>query len=61
MCDRYSNWLSSGLAARKMGNASSNSGAEWAVSAVPDDFVYVRTFYCLHILSFAIMEYFICQ
>jgi len=38
---RYSNWLSSGLAARKKGNAVSSSGCEWAVSAVPEDFIYV--------------------
>ncbi|XP_012079858.1 conserved oligomeric Golgi complex subunit 2 isoform X1 [Jatropha curcas] len=38
---RYSNWLSSGLAARKKGNAASNSGYEWAISAVPDDFLYI--------------------
>ncbi|OMO52866.1 COG2 complex component [Corchorus capsularis] len=38
---RYSNWLSSGLAARKKGSAGSNPGCEWAISAAPDDFVYV--------------------
>ncbi|XP_065873329.1 conserved oligomeric Golgi complex subunit 2 [Euphorbia lathyris] len=38
---RYSNWLSSGLAARKSNSSRSNSGFEWAVSAAPDDFIYV--------------------
>ncbi|EEF51806.1 conserved oligomeric Golgi complex subunit 2 [Ricinus communis] len=38
---RYSNWLSSGIAARKMGNLGSNTVYEWAISAVPDDFVYI--------------------
>ncbi|KAJ9140181.1 hypothetical protein P3X46_030858 [Hevea brasiliensis] len=38
---RYSNWLSSGLAGWKTSNAASHSGYEWAVSAVPDDFVYI--------------------
>ncbi|XP_024027149.1 conserved oligomeric Golgi complex subunit 2 isoform X1 [Morus notabilis] len=42
LLSRYSNWLSSGLAARKSSNnTSSNSGGEWAVRAVPDDFVYI--------------------
>ncbi|CAL5444503.1 unnamed protein product [Camellia sinensis] len=40
LLSRYSNWLSSGLAARKAGNEGSNPGSEWAISAVPDDFVY---------------------
>ncbi|KAJ8538774.1 hypothetical protein K7X08_030070 [Anisodus acutangulus] len=38
---RFSNWLSAGLAARKAGNAGSNTGFEWAISAAPDDLVYV--------------------
>lgn len=42
MYNRYTHWLSSGLAARKLGNnTASNSGGEWAVRAVPDDFIYV--------------------
>ncbi|XWS30632.1 hypothetical protein CRYUN_Cryun23aG0002200 [Craigia yunnanensis] len=40
LLSRYSNWLSSGLAARKKGSVSSNPGYEWALSAAPDDFVY---------------------
>ncbi|PPD79392.1 hypothetical protein GOBAR_DD23690 [Gossypium barbadense] len=40
LLSRYSNWLSSGLAARKKGSAGSNPGCEWALSAAPDDFVY---------------------
>ena len=39
---RYSNWLSTGLAARKFPNSGSNPGSEWAVSAALDDLVYVR-------------------
>ncbi|KAG6754184.1 hypothetical protein POTOM_042195 [Populus tomentosa] len=41
LLSRFSNWLSSGLAARKTGNTGSNSGYEWAASAVPNDFLYV--------------------
>ncbi|KAF5743699.1 conserved oligomeric Golgi complex subunit 2 isoform X2 [Tripterygium wilfordii] len=41
LISRYSNWLSSGLAARKTGNAGSNPGGEWANSAVPEDFIYI--------------------
>ncbi|KAF3436861.1 hypothetical protein FNV43_RR19614 [Rhamnella rubrinervis] len=51
LLSRYSNWLSSGLAARKMGNASSNTGTEWAASAVPDDFVCI-----IHDLNCLAME-----
>ncbi|XP_043703780.1 conserved oligomeric Golgi complex subunit 2 [Telopea speciosissima] len=38
---RYSTWLSLGLAARKAGNAGSNPGSEWAISAIPEDFIFV--------------------
>ncbi|KAH8486739.1 hypothetical protein Peur_069848 [Populus x canadensis] len=41
LLSRFSNWLSSGLDARKTGNTSSNSGYEWAASAVPSDFLYI--------------------
>ncbi|XP_010536632.1 PREDICTED: conserved oligomeric Golgi complex subunit 2 [Tarenaya hassleriana] len=41
LLSRYSNWLSSALTTRKMGNANPIPGCEWAVSATPDDFVYV--------------------
>ncbi|KAJ0079753.1 hypothetical protein Patl1_24447 [Pistacia atlantica] len=41
LLSRYSNWLSSGLAPRKSGSAGSNPGCEWAISAAPDDFIYV--------------------
>ncbi|KAJ8748086.1 hypothetical protein K2173_004496 [Erythroxylum novogranatense] len=41
LLSRYSSWLSSGLAARRMGNAGTTSGSEWATSAAPDDFVYI--------------------
>ncbi|OIT33781.1 PREDICTED: conserved oligomeric Golgi complex subunit 2 [Nicotiana attenuata] len=41
LMSRFSNWLSAGLAARKAGNVGSNLGFEWAISAGPDDLVYV--------------------
>ncbi|KAL6996985.1 Conserved oligomeric Golgi complex subunit 2 [Sarracenia purpurea var. burkii] len=41
LLSRYSNWISAGLAARKAGNAGSYTGSEWAISAVPDDFIYI--------------------
>ncbi|XP_057785941.1 conserved oligomeric Golgi complex subunit 2 [Salvia miltiorrhiza] len=41
LLSRYSNWLSSGISARKAGNAASISGSEWATSASPDDFLYI--------------------
>ncbi|KAL8480742.1 hypothetical protein ACS0TY_027327 [Phlomoides rotata] len=41
LLSRYSNWLSVGLSVRKAGNVSANSGFEWAVSASPDDFLYI--------------------
>ncbi|KAK4750699.1 hypothetical protein SAY87_004181 [Trapa incisa] len=41
LLSRYSHWLSSGLAARKKVDASSNPGCEWAISAVPDDFINI--------------------
>ncbi|XVF71036.1 hypothetical protein PTKIN_Ptkin12aG0002500 [Pterospermum kingtungense] len=41
LLSRYSNWLSSGLAARKKGSVGSNPGCEWALSAAPEDFVYI--------------------
>ncbi|PIA51191.1 hypothetical protein AQUCO_01100194v1 [Aquilegia coerulea] len=41
LLSRYSTWLSSGLGARRMGRTGSNLGSEWAISAVPEDFIYV--------------------
>ncbi|XP_004515820.1 conserved oligomeric Golgi complex subunit 2 [Cicer arietinum] len=41
LLSRYSNWLSSGLTARKSHNTSTGTGCEWAVSAVIDDFIFV--------------------
>ncbi|MED6184990.1 Conserved oligomeric Golgi complex subunit 2 [Stylosanthes scabra] len=41
LLSRYSNWLSSGLNARKNRSANTNSGFQWALSAVIDDFIYV--------------------
>lgn len=41
LMSRFSSWLSAGLAARKAVNVGSNPGFEWAISAVPDDLVYV--------------------
>ncbi|KAH7867403.1 hypothetical protein Vadar_032937 [Vaccinium darrowii] len=40
LISRYSHWVSAGLAARKAGNAGSTPGSEWAIYAVPDDFIY---------------------
>eukprot|EP01018_Ginkgo_biloba_P037154 Gb_39305 [translate_table: standard] len=42
LISRYSTWLSTGLATRKKGSASSNSGGEWALVATPEDFIFVR-------------------
>jgi hypothetical protein len=41
LLSRYSNWLSSGLTARKNHNTSTVTGREWAISAVIDDFIFV--------------------
>ncbi|KAJ1380468.1 Conserved oligomeric Golgi complex, subunit 2, N-terminal [Sesbania bispinosa] len=41
LLSRYSNWLSSGLTARKNRNTSTSTGCEWAVSAAVDDFIFV--------------------
>ncbi|XP_010250762.1 PREDICTED: conserved oligomeric Golgi complex subunit 2 [Nelumbo nucifera] len=41
LLSRYSTWLSFGLTIRRTGNTGSNPGFEWAVSAVPEDFIYV--------------------
>ncbi|XP_057972331.1 conserved oligomeric Golgi complex subunit 2 [Malania oleifera] len=41
LLSRYTSWLSSGLAARKAGNTSPNPGSEWAISAAPEDFIYI--------------------
>ncbi|KAL9677212.1 hypothetical protein QQ045_005440 [Rhodiola kirilowii] len=41
LLSRYSNWLSSGLSARKTGNINSGTGSEWAISAAADDFIYI--------------------
>ncbi|KAG9129415.1 hypothetical protein Leryth_018479 [Lithospermum erythrorhizon] len=38
---RYSNWLSTGLAARKTGDSGVSQGCEWAISASPDDLIYI--------------------
>ncbi|KAL0556983.1 hypothetical protein IC582_005501 [Cucumis melo] len=40
LLSRYSNWLSSGLAARNTGTGS-HPGSEWAVAATPDDLIYI--------------------
>lgn len=42
--NRYANWLSSGLAARKTGATGSHPGCEWAIAALPDDLIYVCLF-----------------
>ncbi|KAL3839062.1 hypothetical protein ACJIZ3_023653 [Penstemon smallii] len=41
LISRYSNWLVAGLNARKTGSASATCGSEWAISAAPDDFLYL--------------------
>ncbi|KAI4343623.1 hypothetical protein L6164_010954 [Bauhinia variegata] len=43
LLSRYSNWLSSGLTARKKGNTNTNTnaGCEWAISALTDDLVFI--------------------
>lgn len=41
LMSRFSSWLSAGLASRKAGNVGANPGFEWAISAVPDDLVFV--------------------
>ncbi|KAI3727038.1 hypothetical protein L1987_66846 [Smallanthus sonchifolius] len=41
LISRYANWLSAGLSARRTRNPGSNSPFEWALAAVPDDFVYI--------------------
>ncbi|KAJ4974413.1 hypothetical protein NE237_007587 [Protea cynaroides] len=41
LLSRYSTWLSWGLASRKAGNVGSNPGSEWAISAIPEDFILV--------------------
>ncbi|KAA8542136.1 hypothetical protein F0562_023288 [Nyssa sinensis] len=41
LLSRYTHWLSAGLTARKTGNAGSSPGTEWAISAVPDDLIYI--------------------
>ncbi|KAI3881402.1 hypothetical protein MKW92_034179 [Papaver armeniacum] len=41
LLSRYSTWLSSGLDARKSAKPGSSPGSDWAISAVPEDFIYV--------------------
>ncbi|KAI3919573.1 hypothetical protein MKX01_018396 [Papaver californicum] len=41
LLSRYSTWLSSGLDARKPAKPGSSPGSDWAISAVPEDFIYV--------------------
>ncbi|KAF9603021.1 hypothetical protein IFM89_033648 [Coptis chinensis] len=48
LLSRYSTWLSSGLRARRMDHTGTNPGTQWAISAVPEDFIYVlHDIYCL--------------
>ncbi|KAJ7556196.1 hypothetical protein O6H91_05G073700 [Diphasiastrum complanatum] len=42
LLSRFSTWLSTGLAARKAGNASNYAGGEWALIAAADDFILIR-------------------
>lgn len=41
LLSRYVSWLSSGLAARKVGNAGPSPGSEWALSASSEDVILV--------------------
>ncbi|CAA7406670.1 unnamed protein product [Spirodela intermedia] len=43
LISRYSNWLTSGLAARKVHHSASDAtpNTEWAISASPEDIIYV--------------------
>uniref|UniRef100_A0A1D1YH47 Conserved oligomeric Golgi complex subunit 2 n=1 Tax=Anthurium amnicola TaxID=1678845 RepID=A0A1D1YH47_9ARAE len=51
LISRYSTWLSSGLAARKMNSSGSIPSTEWAISALPEDFVYV-----MHDVNYLVAE-----
>ncbi|XP_074278563.1 conserved oligomeric Golgi complex subunit 2 [Silene latifolia] len=41
LLSRYSNWLSSGLHARTSASRDGSTGSGWAISAAPEDFIYV--------------------
>ncbi|KNA08973.1 hypothetical protein SOVF_157850 [Spinacia oleracea] len=41
LLSRYTNWLSSGLHARQSGHGNAKPGAEWAISAGPEDLLYI--------------------
>ncbi|CAM6106737.1 unnamed protein product [Calypogeia fissa] len=41
LLSRYSTWLSAGLSARKAANAERGPGGEWALTAMPEDFLLV--------------------
>lgn len=47
--------MSAGIAARKAGHAGSTPGSEWAISAVPDDFICVCSFFYFIIISGSLM------
>ncbi|OVA10188.1 COG complex component [Macleaya cordata] len=51
LLSRYSTWLSSGLDNRKMARTGSNPGTDWAISAVPEDFIYV-----MHDIDYLVTE-----
>ncbi|XP_077213964.1 oligomeric golgi complex subunit-like protein [Tasmannia lanceolata] len=51
LLSRYSAWLSSGLTARKAGSGSLNPSSGWAISASPEDFIYV-----MHDIGCLVME-----
>ncbi|XP_027179730.1 conserved oligomeric Golgi complex subunit 2 [Coffea eugenioides] len=51
LLSRYSNWLLTGLAARKSKNTGSSAGSEWAISAAADDFIYI-----IHDLHYLVNE-----
>ncbi|KAK9748308.1 hypothetical protein RND81_02G049400 [Saponaria officinalis] len=41
LLSRYSNWLSFGLRARTSDNRDGTTGSEWAISAAPEDLIYI--------------------
>lgn len=51
LISRYSTWLSTGLSARRMGKTVSSPGTEWAISAAPEELIYV-----LHDISCLVTE-----
>lgn len=51
LISRYSSWLFAGLSARKTGRTGSSPGTEWAISAAPEELIFV-----LHDISCLVTE-----